>query len=173
LKGQVARGKLRGARGKLQGARMDEVHIRLIRQKLVYLAERLEKLESFLVPSFEEYTKEPWRPAAVERMAQVVIDTIIGTNHILLRACNKPPAASSWDSFRRVRELGIINPELAKRFVKSYVGLRNRIVHLYEPLDDRRVFETVQKLVKDARGYLEEVAKFVESEEQSAEGGED
>ncbi len=143
---------------------MDEVHARLIRQKLVYLAERLEKLESFMVPAFEEYKGEPWRPAAVERAAQVVIDTVIGTNHILLRACDKPPAASSWDSFRKVQELGIIGPELAERFIKSYVGLRNRLVHLYEPLDDRLVFETVQGLVEDARRYLEEVAGFVEVE---------
>ena len=144
---------------------MDEIHARLIRQKLVLMAERLEKLKMFLPPTLEEYKKDLWRPSAVERAAQMVIETAIGTNHLLLRACDKPPAASSWDSFRKVRELGAIGEETAQRFIARYVGLRNRIVHLYAPLDDRLVWETARELVEDSRKYMAAVTRFVEEQE--------
>ena len=42
---------------------------------------------------------------------------------------------------------------LAERYRQTYVGLRNRIVHDYDVLDDRIVFYTARRLLDDARSY--------------------
>lgn len=48
----------------------------------------------------------------------------------------------------------IIDEYLLERFHQTYVGLRNRIVHDYDVLDNRIVFHTARRLLDDARSYI-------------------
>jgi uncharacterized protein YutE (UPF0331/DUF86 family) len=47
-------------------------------------------------------------------------------------------------------------------FRKTYVGLRNHIVHDYEKLDDHVVYFNARRLVDDATRYIAAVRRFVE-----------
>lgn len=43
----------------------------------------------------------------------------------------------------------------------SYVGLRNRIVHDYDVLDNRVVYLTARRLMEDARKYVGSVYRYL------------
>lgn len=40
-------------------------------------------------------------------------------------------------------------------------GLRNRIVHDYETLDDRILFDSAKRLLKDAQAFLKAVNRYL------------
>jgi uncharacterized protein YutE (UPF0331/DUF86 family) len=56
----------------------------------------------------------------------------------------------------------VLEDELASLFGRRYVGLRNRIVHDYDRLDDRLVVLAARRLVDDAREYGAQVRAYLE-----------
>jgi len=143
---------------------MDERQARLIQQKLMNMDSYIEELEPYLESSLEEYLKKPGQRRIVERLAQVIIESAIDTNNLLIVASGGAPASTARESFATVHMLGIIDDHLLTRFRQTYVGLRNRIVHDYDVLDNRVVHLTARRLLEDARKYMGSVYHYLESQ---------
>jgi uncharacterized protein YutE (UPF0331/DUF86 family) len=56
----------------------------------------------------------------------------------------------------------MIDDDLSAVFRKTYVGLRNRIVHAYEKLDDHVVYFNAKRLLDDAARHVAAAQRFVE-----------
>ena len=95
-------------------------------------------------------------------MAQVIIESAIDTNNLVIVASGGAPASTARESFAAVHALGVIDDHLLTRFRQTYVGLRNRIVHDYDVLDNRVVYLTAKWLLKDARKYVGSVYRYLE-----------
>ena len=50
---------------------------------------------------------------------------------------------------------------LLERFHQTYVGLRNRIVHDYDVLNNHIVFYTARRLLDDARSYITALQSYL------------
>ena len=140
---------------------MDERQVRLIQQKLVNMDSYIEELGPYLESSLEEYLEKPGQRRVVERLAQVIIESAIDTNNLLIVASGDAPASTARESFAAVHTLGIIDSYLLTRFRQTYVGLRNRIVHNYDVLDNRVVYLTAGRLMEDARKYVGSVYRYL------------
>ncbi len=90
---------------------------------------------------------------AIERLVQLVVEVAIDVNHLLAVGAGQAPPASGRESFETVERSGAVPPDLVRRFKASYVGLRNRIVHEYETLDDVLVLRAARRLVSDGLAY--------------------
>ena len=99
----------------------------------------------------------------VERLAQVIIESAIDTNNLLIVASGGAPASTARESFAAVHALGAIDDYLLTRFRQTYVSLRNRIVHDYDVLDNRVVYLTARRLMEDARKYVGSVYSYLAS----------
>lgn len=108
------------------------------RKRLVDIQDAIQKIESFLshVDNYFEYVENQLVKSAVERQ--------LG---ILGEAINK---------------LGTEEPEIEIAHVRQIVGLRNRIIHAYDALDDETIWgickrhipllkEEIQKLINEKR----------------------
>ncbi|MBN1773618.1 MAG: DUF86 domain-containing protein [Deltaproteobacteria bacterium] len=98
---------------------------------------------------------------AVERLVQLVVEVSVDVNDLLAASASLPPPATARDSFQLAARLGVLTAGLSSRFVASYVGLRNRIVHDYERLDDRLVLRAARRLVADARAFAAAVGSYL------------
>ena len=99
----------------------------------------------------------------VERLAQVIIESAIDTNNLLVGTSGGAPASTARESFAAVHALEVIDDYLLTRFRQTYVGLRNRIVHDYDVLDSRLVYLTAKRLMEDAREYVGSVYRYLSS----------
>ena len=94
---------------------------------------------------------------------------------ILMRFSGDGPPPSAWRtclplasplvlfshaSFTRLAELGVLDAEFGRRIARA-AGLRNRLVHEYEDIDPRRVFDALQSAFEDLPIYLRRVDEFV------------
>lgn len=80
---------------------------------------------------------------------------------LALAACvrrNLGTPATYGEAFRRLAEEGFLEPDLAERLVRA-AGFRNAIVHAYENLDMRRVYDAASRGRADLRAFLAEMAK--------------
>lgn len=75
---------------------------------------------------------------------QIIIETACDINgHFIARLARRAPA-SLRDSFNEMAALGILDPESAESLARS-VGLRNRIVHDYNSLDNGLVHAAIRE----------------------------
>ena len=134
----------------------------LVQRKLELLAGFLAELEPLARPGRRPGGNLERR--AMERLVQVVVEAAIDVNGLLLAARSLPPPGSARDSFVSVRDAGLLPRDLAERFIASYVGLRNRIVHDYDALDPSLVARSASRLLADARAYARAVASHLDDE---------
>lgn len=103
------------------------------------------------------------RQLAVERLCQLIVECTIDTNALLLDILGQPPPQSAREGFDEVERAGILDAPLAQAFRATFVGLRHRLVHDYERLDNRIIYRSAQRLLEAARAYMVAVHRFLET----------
>jgi len=140
---------------------MDSRTVEVIRKKLAYLEQTLAEIDPYLRASYADYAKYPAHRRATERLVQIIVEAVGDTSELVLQAAGQRAPGTMRESLKAIQELGVINGALFERFNRTYVGLRNRIVHDYETLDSRIVFNSARRLRKDAQAFLKAVARFL------------
>jgi uncharacterized protein YutE (UPF0331/DUF86 family) len=94
----------------------------------------------------------------VQTYARICIDL---ANHLIASA-GWPAARDQRDAFARLAEHGVLDPSLAER-LQALAGLRNRLVHLYDDIDDARVQQALGAGLSDLDGFARSVARRLTS----------
>ena len=100
----------------------------------------------------------------VQAAAQVCIDM---ANHVIASSGWRAPA-DFRDAFTVLEEQGVIEPDLAGR-MRALAGLRNRLVHVYERVDDRIVHSSLGAGVQDLATFSQAIAQLVERDSNGVE----
>lgn len=130
----------------------------LINEKLIKLVSYIHELKEIKPDNFKEYSKDVIRRYAIERLIQLIIDLALDINNIILSSMEKPPASDYFNSFIDLIELNIFDHEFANNIAPS-TGLRNRLVHEYESIDDRIVYESIDKVIAFYSKYVSYINK--------------
>jgi uncharacterized protein YutE (UPF0331/DUF86 family) len=88
------------------------------------------------------------------------IDAAVDINNHLLRSIGQPPAEDYFGSFVQLGRSGLIDPELANSLAPA-AGLRNRIVHAYEELNDAMVLEAAKMARSNFSDYIAAVENYL------------
>ena len=138
----------------------------LVQQKLVHQVAYIAELDPFVRLDYPDYQRQPGYNRITERLVQIIVESAVDINEKLIEAMNETPPGTARESFEAVQRLGVIDDDLSEVFRKTYVGLRNRIVHAYEKLDDHVVYFNARRLLDDARRYIAAVHLFMEQNKQ-------
>ncbi len=128
----------------------------IIVNKLIKMEEYISELEKYKPQTYKEYKNDQLKRYGIERLIQLVIDLALDVNNILIKQADKYPAKDYFSSFLELVDLGILPEEFAKDIAPS-TGIRNRLVHEYEKVDDKVVYQNLDKLIK----YYLEYIKYV------------
>lgn len=142
---------------------MTELDAVLIRRKLERIATNLEDLAAVEDLSLEAYRSDRFRRKGIERMLQETVEAAVDANSHLLRASGDEPPADYYESFTRLGRAGILDEELAEALAPS-AGLRNRLVHEYDEIDDTIVLEAVGEALRLFPRYVSAIEAKLESE---------
>ena len=133
----------------------------LITRKLVLITSDLESLRTIAARGLDQYLQSRFDQAVVERHLERIVGRMIDINYHVITESGLPPPADYHASFTRLVELRLLDPEFAQRIARA-AGLRNRLVHEYEEIDSRKVFEGLEAALRDIPLYLSRVNAFVE-----------
>ena len=128
----------------------------IIVNKLIKMEEYIAELEEFKPDTYQEYKKDQLKRYAVERLIQLIIDLALDVNNILIKKADKYPAKDYFSSFLELVDLEILPEEFAKDIAPS-TGIRNRLVHEYERINDKVVYQNLDKLIKYYLNYIKYV----------------
>lgn len=121
---------------------MTQLDVAVVRRKLGLIQQALIALGTVRGLTLAEYQADLFRKKAIERFLQEAIEAAVDcASHVVVRA-GRPAPADLYSSFLALADLGAIDRALAEALAPS-AGLRNRLVHEYDTLDDAKVHAAV------------------------------
>jgi uncharacterized protein YutE (UPF0331/DUF86 family) len=139
---------------------MSPVERSLIERKLGQIAERLSHIERYVAEGFDRYAAQFERRKAAEKILQETIEAAIDVNtHVLVELGGIAPQ-DYHQSFTEMGKRGWLPLPLADRLAPA-AGLRNRLVHLYATIDDRKVFDAMVLAVELFPQYISNIRRLL------------
>ena len=134
----------------------------VVEKKLLQITERIERLRLYLSEGWDRYTDDFERKKTTEKLLQEMIEAAIDVNtHVSVEEAGKVPA-DYFDSFVSLGKIGWISKALAEKLAPSS-GLRNRLVHLYAEIDDRKIFSYLAFAIDLFGEYVRSIRKNLKS----------
>ncbi len=128
-----------------------------VQAKLALLANTLERLRAMELGSLEAFRADDRNLDAALRRLQVAIQILIDVGSHLVSRLGLGAPETSQDLLDRLERAGKLPIGSAPRFGRIF-AFRNRIVHLYDHVDEAIVFDILTRQLDDldalARHYL-------------------
>lgn len=113
-----------------------------VESKLDLLRSNLEQLDAIPHASYDEFASDPRNVAATLYLLQTSVQALIDVGGYLVARRALATPRTSYDVFERLEQAGLL-PTGTAAAVAPMIGFRNRVVHLYERVDARRVYEVL------------------------------
>jgi uncharacterized protein YutE (UPF0331/DUF86 family) len=140
------------------------VDAELIRRKARLILEDLEHLRPVAAKTIEAYLEDPLNEVVTERLLERVIGRMVDINYHLCVETSGLPPRDYHDSFVQLASIGVLPRDRAESLARSS-GLRNRLAHEYNGLDERLVHAAARTALAEVPEYLRAVEAFVSSAE--------
>ncbi|MCK8828589.1 DUF86 domain-containing protein [Natroniella acetigena] len=128
--------------------------------KMIKMEEYLQEIKKYKPQSYSKYINNKQIKYALERLVQLVIDLALDINNIIIKQEGEYPASDYYSSFIKLIEIGVLEESFAYDIAPS-TGLRNRLVHEYEEVDDKIVYQSLDKVSDYYVRYLKEVNNYL------------
>ena len=136
----------------------------LVRKKLNELHKHLKELEPLTQATLSEYRADYVRRHAAEKLVELIVEYAIDINRMIVEAARADPPQTAYDTFLEIERLGVIPADLTPRLA-STTGLRNRLVHRYETIDNKAVYYALKPLIQHYRQYAQWIRAYLTREE--------
>ncbi len=127
---------------------MSPVAARIVRRKLAALTAAIDRLRPTTNLSLSAWQSDLDLHDATERRLQLALEAAIDINGHILAGLGHPPPADAFSSFLELASIASVIPSSLAGELAPAAGLRNRLVHRYDELDDALVFEGVGTFVE-------------------------
>jgi len=136
------------------------VDAELVTRKLLLIHADLDQLRSIHARGLDAYLANSMEQAVVERLLERIITRMIDLNYHLITAAGHPPPSDYHASFQQLGGFGVLETGFAARIAPS-AGLRNRLVHDYDDLDQGLLFGALQEALADVPTYAAAVHAWI------------
>ena len=109
--------------------------------------------------SYDDYIEDYVKKIAIDKLIELIIETAISINNMILKKENKETSPDYYNSFINLAEAGIIEIDFAIKIAPS-TGLRNILVHQYEKVDDKKVYDSFNDIEVYYKEYIELIRKY-------------
>lgn len=134
----------------------------LVTRKIALIVDDLRAVTPIAQKPVDDYLASATDEIVTERYLERMIGRMIDINYHLITEAGHPPPRDYYESFTQLAKLRILSPAFASQ-IAACAGLRNRLVHEYDAIDSRRVYEGLQAAVRDIPEYLRRVHEHVAS----------
>ena len=142
---------------------MSPVDREIIKRKLAVITRNLNALQRISGLTRHEYESDVFLKKGTERLLQELIEAAIDINtHIIVELGGVVPD-TYFDAFLQLGVLGVLPDNLAHSLAPS-AGLRNRLVHEYDVIDDAVVLASVDDATKLFTEYVRTIKDFIDKQ---------
>jgi len=143
---------------------MEGQRIKRYKEKIKYLKETTDNLESWTVDINKTYFQnklELQKKYGIYHAFQISVEIISDISAMIIKDLKDIPK-DDYSNIDILRKKGIIDFNL-KVNIKEANGLRNRIMHDYNGLDDKIAYSRLAELLKSFKQFCKVILKWLES----------
>lgn len=133
-----------------------------VKRKIKYIEGYISEIREVVKLDSKEILRSFRDLRTLERVFQLIVDEIIDINLHFIRELDLRTPDDFQSSFEILAEKGKIIPEDFAIRIAPTVGLRNRLVHRYEKIDQKFFIEQVKKEYKDFIKYIKYINQYLE-----------
>ncbi|HEY8909087.1 MAG TPA: DUF86 domain-containing protein [Desulfosporosinus sp.] len=128
----------------------------IIQRKLSFIDLRLQNLETLKLMGRQDFLASFQAVDAAKYNLQVCIEALIDvSNHIVARERWGIPSTSA-EAVKLIIQHGVLGKDKELSLVQM-VKFRNRIVHLYQEVDDSEIYRILQENLNDIKSFIQAV----------------
>jgi uncharacterized protein YutE (UPF0331/DUF86 family) len=142
--------------------RMTKIDQEIINTRIRLIIKYLNRLKLFESVSLDNYLNDFDLQLISERLLQLIVEVGTDINTYLLVELYENTPTTYFDSFIKAGQRGIITRDLAAQLAQS-AGMRNRLVHQYEDIDNKIVFAAIPKALQQYRLYIQQITAYLDS----------
>jgi uncharacterized protein YutE (UPF0331/DUF86 family) len=132
----------------------------ILRRKLGHIASALDALTPIGRLPLEEYRQRLYERKAAERLLQEAIEAALDINAHVIAEHGVEIPEDYYGGFLALVRLHVIPEGLARQLAPS-AGLRNRLVHEYEAIDDAKVLASIETILKLYPEFVNAIESFL------------
>lgn len=136
----------------------------VVERKIVLMQGYLADLESVKDLTVQDYQQDTFRRRGIEKTLINIIQAAVDINNYILVKSAKIASADNYDSFVKMGEQGIIPQEFVDKIAPS-AGLRSRLVHEYDRVDDAIVHASLADALDQFPRFIEYIVEFLKRSE--------
>lgn len=133
----------------------------LIQRKINFILNDLSRIKDVLKMSDEKHLSNDLKEALFERYLERTIGRMIAINYHILKELSDITPNDYFNSFIEMGKKKYLPHALSQNLAQS-AGLRNRIAHEYDDIDEKKIFLAAQAAVKKVPEYLKYVIKVLD-----------
>lgn len=133
----------------------------LVTRKINLISKDFNVLKPYAQLGFNKYRADSTVEILVERLLERTIGRMIDINYHIIVEEGNPPPSDYFQSFLELAKMQVLPLKFAEK-IASCAGLRNRLVHEYDEVDIRKVYEGLKAAVRDVPRYLSYIDTFVQ-----------
>ena len=133
----------------------------LVTRKMALILGDLRAVTPIAEKPMDDYLASGTDEILVERYLERMIGRMIDINYHLITEAGHAPPRDYYESFTQLAKTRILSPPFASQ-IAACAGLRNRLVHEYDEIDPRRVYEGLRAAVRDIPEHLRRVQEHLE-----------
>ena len=134
-----------------------------ITEKIRLLREYIQKSKDiFDAISDDKNILESNNVYVLERMFQLAVEVVIDINNYLIKELDIEPAENMEGTFETLAKNNVLPADFAVKMGPT-IGLRNKLVHVYEKIDRASFVGDFRKDIGDFDEYISYVLKFMKS----------
>ena len=139
---------------------MSPVDAAIIRRKVGHITDALKALAPLAELLLDEYRQRFYERKAAERLLQEAIEAALDINAHLIAEHGAALPEDYYGGFLALGGLQVLSEPLARQLAPS-AGLRNRLVHEYEAIDDAKVLAAIGSMLTLYPKFVEAVEAFL------------
>lgn len=134
---------------------MSPVERDVVRRKLDRILKCLQRIRAAQDMNLDDYLADSDLQSIMERQLELAIGAAVDLNiHLLVQSGHGTPADAHSSFTDLARHTSIISAKLAKQLAPA-TGLRNRLVHEYDDVDPKMVYEGLYRAIELFPQYVE------------------
>lgn len=139
---------------------MADVNLDRLRELAGHLRDAVRQLREFTAMSESDFLRDSRTLNSAKYLLIVATESALDIcNHLVARRGGRSPRDYA-DCMTVLRELGAIDADLEQRLARM-ARFRNVLVHLYDRLDDRRVYRVIREDLSDFDAYLAAIGRYL------------
>ncbi|MEA3349317.1 MAG: DUF86 domain-containing protein [Chloroflexota bacterium] len=133
----------------------------VVRRKLNRIIKCLQRIKEAEEKTLDDYLSDRDLQFIMERQLELAIGAAVDLNvHVIVQSGMGTPADAYTSFIELARHTGAIPMSLARQIAPA-TGLRNRLVHAYEEIDQGLVYQGLHTALKDFPQYIEAIEAYL------------